>query len=123
MMTIRFFVIYKSKIKKMIIYIYKKNILKKMFRKSNGGIISNNTIVYNRLVNKKTKNITNVPENSKDRRMFNDEDDKMKINCNNLYKYSVSNSTKKVLNRRDKYYRITEDDFEVDDYYTDRKEK
>ena len=89
-----------------------------MFRKSNGGIISNNTIVYNRLVNKKTKNITDVPENSKDRRMFNDEDDKMKINCNNLYKYSVSNSAKKVLNRRDKYYRITEDDFdfEVDDY-------
>lgn len=74
-----------------------------MYRKSNGGIISNNTIVYNRLVNKKTKNITNENE---------------KINCNGLYKYSVSNSTKKALNRRDKYYRITEDDFdfELDDY-------
>ena len=76
-----------------------------MYRKSNSGIISNNTIVYNRLVNKKTKNITTIQENEK-------------INCNYLYKYSVSNSTKKALNRRVKYYRITEDDFdfELDDY-------
>ena len=63
-----------------------------MYRKSNSGIISNNTIVYNSLVNKKTKNITSIKENEK-------------INCNYLYKYSVSNSTKKALNRRDKYYR------------------
>jgi hypothetical protein len=85
-----------------------------MYRKSTAGVMSNNTIVYNRLVNKKTKNITNVPENRKDRQTLN-EDENMKIKCTNLYKYSVSNSTKKAFNRRDKFYRITNDDFDFND--------
>ena len=74
-----------------------------MYRKSTAGVMSNNNIAYNRLVNKKTKNITYVTENK---------DDIMKVNCNHLYKYSVSNKTKKAFNNREKFYRITDDDMD-----------
>jgi hypothetical protein len=82
-----------------------------MYRKSTAGVMSNNTIVYNRLVNKKTKNITDVPVDRKDRRISSDNETK-KIKCTNLYNYSVS---KKALNRRDKFYRITNDVFDFND--------
>jgi hypothetical protein len=90
-----------------------------MRRTSKGGILSNNKIVYNYLVNKKTKNITEVPRFSKGKmtipleNCFNNIDftTNVKINCNYLYHVSVSNRETKMLNRRDKYYKITDEDF------------
>ena len=73
-----------------------------MHRNIKSGIYSNNSTRYNRISNKKTKNITYIQ----------DEDRKMKINCNSLYDVSVSQETKKMLNHKNKYYKINnEEDF------------
>jgi hypothetical protein len=51
-----------------------------------------------------------------------DEDEKLrKYNTKNIYNYSVSNSTTKMLEHRDNYYKITNDDYndeyDYNDYY------
>jgi CRISPR/Cas system CSM-associated protein Csm2 small subunit len=87
-----------------------------MYRKSTAGVMSNNTIVYNRLVNKKTKNITNVPVDRKDRQISNDNEiETKKVKCTHLYNYSMSNRAKKSFNNREKFYRITDDDIDFCD--------
>ena len=89
-----------------------------MRRTSKGGIVSNNKIGYNYLVNKKTKNITEVPRYSKGKitipvdNSYNiDVRGTVKINCNYLYNVSVSNKEAKIQNHRNKYYKITDEDF------------
>ena len=72
-----------------------------MRRNHNSGIYSNNSIRYNMFVDKKTKNIV----------YKRDEYGLIKINCNQIYNLSNSNKTEKMLNHRDKYYRITSEDF------------
>ena len=90
-----------------------------MYRKSTAGIMSNNTIVYNRLVNKKTKNITDVPVDRKDRSISSD-NETQKIKCTHLYNYSMSNRARKGFNHREKFCKITDDDinfYDDDDDY------
>lgn len=72
-----------------------------MRRNFKSGIYSNNSIRFNSISNKKTKNITYIRE---------DYDVKTKINCNYLYDVSVSQKTKKMLNHRNKYYKIDNED-------------
>jgi hypothetical protein len=67
-----------------------------MRRNHNSGIYSNNSIRYNMFADKKTKNIVYGL---------------IKINCNKIYNLSNSNKTEKMLNHREKYYRITSEDF------------
>jgi len=69
-----------------------------MHRNCKSGIYSNNSNRYNKFVNKTTKNIT----------FINDED--TKINCNKIYDVSISQKTKKMLNYRNKYYKINDED-------------
>lgn len=77
-----------------------------MHRNLKSGVYSNNTIRFNRMSNTKTKNIIYYEFYEK----------KTKINCNYLYDVSVSNKTNKMLNHRNKYYKIdNEDDFIEDD--------
>ena len=73
-----------------------------MHRKYKYGICSNNSIRYNRLSNKYTKNIMYFDHISpKGELEYN-----IKINCYKLYDVSVSQKTKKMLNYRCKYYKI-----------------
>ena len=67
-----------------------------MRRNSKSGVYSNNSIRFNQLSNKKTKNIVYLQET--------------KINCSNFYDFSVSQKTKKMLNHRNKYYKIDDED-------------
>jgi hypothetical protein len=67
-----------------------------MRRNSKSGVYSNNSIRFNQLSNKKTKNIVYLQET--------------KINCSNFYDFSVSQKTKKMLNNRNKYYKIDDED-------------
>ena len=69
-----------------------------MRRNSKSGVYSNNSIRFNQLSNKKTKNITYIQ---------NDDEFKTKINCSNFYDFSVSQKTKKMSN---KYYKIDDED-------------
>jgi hypothetical protein len=47
-----------------------------------------------------------------------DEDEKLRKNSSkNIYNYSVSNETRKMLNHRDNSYKITNDDYYIDDTY------
>jgi hypothetical protein len=83
-----------------------------MFRKFKSGYFHNNNIKYNKFELKKTKMIM----------MELDEDEKLrKYNTKNIYNYSVSNSTTKMLEHRDNYYKITNDDYndeyDYNDYY------
>jgi hypothetical protein len=81
-----------------------------MFRKFKSGYFHNNNIKYNKFELKKTKMI----------KMELDEDEKLrKYNTKNIYNYSVSNSTTKMLEHRDNNYKITNDDYndEYNDYY------
>jgi hypothetical protein len=71
-----------------------------MRRNSKSGVYSNNSIRFNQLSNKKTKNIIYLQ----------DDEIKTKINCSNLYDFSVSQKTKKMLNNRNKYYKIDDED-------------
>ena len=71
-----------------------------MRRNSKSGVYSNNSIRFNQLSNKKTKNIVYLQ----------DDEIKTKINCSNLYDFSVSQKTKKMLNNRNKYYKIDNED-------------
>jgi hypothetical protein len=75
-----------------------------MHRNIKSGIYSNNSTRYNIISNKKTKNITYIQ----------DEEYKMKINCNNLYDVSVSQATKKMLNHKSKYYKINNEEDIID---------
>jgi hypothetical protein len=77
-----------------------------MHRNLKSGVYSNNSIRFNRLSNKKTKNIIYLEY----------EENKTKINCNYLYDVSVSNKTNKILNYRNKYYKIDNEDDIIDDY-------
>ena len=70
-----------------------------MRRNFKSGIYSNNSIKFNQLSNKKTKNIIYLQ----------DDEIKTKINCSNFYDFSVSQKTKKMLNNRNKYYKIDDD--------------
>jgi hypothetical protein len=74
-----------------------------MRRNFKSGVYSNNSIRFNHLSNKKTKNITYIQDDDKDN---------MKINCNNLYYVFVSQKTKKMSN---KYYKINNEDYIFDD--------
>jgi hypothetical protein len=76
-----------------------------MRRNSKSGVYSNNSIRFNQLSNKKTKNII----------YLNDDEIKTKINCSNFYDFSVSQKTKKMLNHRNKYYKIDNEDDIIDD--------
>lgn len=77
-----------------------------MRRNFKSGIYSNNSIKFNQFSNKKTKNIIYLQ----------DEEIKTKINCSNIYELSVSQKTKKMLNNKNKYYKMdNEDDFIEDD--------
>ena len=76
-----------------------------MRRNYNSGIYSNNSIRYNHLANKKTKNITYIPDEYGD----------LKINCYKLYDVSVSNKSQKMLNHRNKYYKIGNEEDAIDD--------
>ena len=67
-----------------------------MRRNFKSGVYSNNSIRFNQLSNKKTKNIIYLQET--------------KINCSNFYDFSVSQKTKKMLNNRNKYYKIDDED-------------
>jgi hypothetical protein len=83
-----------------------------MFRKFKSGYFHNNNIKYNKFELKKTKMIM----------MELDEDEKLrKYNTKNIYNYSVSNSTTKMLEHRDNNYKITNDDYndeyDYNDYY------
>jgi hypothetical protein len=69
------------------------------------GVYSNNSIRFNQLSNKKTKNIVYLQ----------DDEIKNKINCSNLYDVSVSQKTKKMLNNRNKYYKYDNEDYIIDD--------
>ena len=71
-----------------------------MRRNSKSGVYSNNSIRFNQLSNKKTKNIVYLQ----------DDEFKTKINCSNFYDFSVSQKTKKMLNNRNKYYKIDDED-------------
>ena len=75
-----------------------------MRRNFKSGVYSNNSIRFNQLSNKKTKNIVYLQ----------DDEIKNKINCSNLYDVSVSQKTKKMLNNRNKYYKIDYDDNIID---------
>jgi hypothetical protein len=70
-----------------------------MRRNSKSGIYSNNSIRFNQLSNKKTKNIIYLDES--------------KINCSNFNDLSVSQKTKKMSN---KYYKIDNEDDIIDEY-------
>lgn len=73
-----------------------------MFRKFKSGYFHNNNIKYNKFELTKTKMI----------RMIIDEDEKIKKNSSkNIYNYSVSNETTKMLNHRDNNYKISYDDY------------
>ena len=77
-----------------------------MFRKFKSGYFHNNNIKYNKFEYAKTKMI----------KMELDEYEKLtKVSSKNIYNYSVSNRTNKILNHRDNNYKITNDDFD-DDY-------
>ena len=76
-----------------------------MRRNFKSGVYSNNSIRFNQLSNKKTKNIV----------YLHDEEIKNKINCSNLYDVSVSQKTKKMLNNRNKYYKYDNEDYIIDD--------
>jgi hypothetical protein len=66
------------------------------------GYFHNNNIKYNKFELTKTKMIN----------MKLDEDEKLvKHSSKNIYKYSVSNETTKMLNHRDNSYRLTEEDY------------
>lgn len=78
-----------------------------MHRNFKSGVYSNNAIRYNQMSNMKTKNITYIQDEYKL---------KTKINCNNLYDVSVSQKTKKMLNNRNKYYKIDIDEEDDIDY-------
>jgi len=78
-----------------------------MRRNFKSGVYSNNSIRFNHLSNKKTKNITYIQDD--------DDEFKTKINCSNLYDVSVSQKTKKMLNNRNKYYKIDNEDDIIDD--------
>jgi len=79
-----------------------------MFRKFKCGYFHNNNIKYNKFELKKTKMIM----------MELDEDEKLrKYNTKNIYNYSVSNSTTKMLEHRDNNYKITNDEYDYNDYY------
>jgi hypothetical protein len=70
-----------------------------MRRNSKSGVYSNNSIRFNQLSNKKTKNIIYL--------------DETKINCSNFNDLSVSQKTKKMSN---KYYKIDDEDDIIDEY-------
>ena len=73
-----------------------------MFRKFKSGYFHNNNIKYNKFELTKTKMI----------RMIIDEDEKLKkYSSKNIYNYSVSNETTKMLNHRDNNYKINYDDY------------
>ena len=77
-----------------------------MFRKFKSGYFHNNNIKYNRFEYTKTKMI----------KMELDEDEKLrKINSKNIYIFSVSNATKKMLAHRDNNYKLSDDDYYNDD--------
>jgi|LakMenEpi03Aug12_release.lakeMendotaPanAssembly.Ray.scaffolds.fasta_scaffold959043_2 hypothetical protein len=76
-----------------------------MRRNFKSGVYSNNSIRFNQLSNKKTKNIVYLQ----------DDENKNKINCSNLYDVSVSQKTKKMLNNRNKYYKYDNEDYIIDD--------
>jgi ATP-dependent Clp protease ATP-binding subunit ClpA len=76
-----------------------------MRRNFKSGVYSNNSIRFNQLSNKKTKNIVYLQ----------DDEIKNKINCSNLYDVSVSQKTKKMLNNRNKYYKYDNEDYIIDD--------
>lgn len=76
-----------------------------MRRNFKSGVYSNNSIRFNHISNKKTKNITYIQ----------DDEIKTKINCSNLYDVSVSQKTKKMLNNRNKYYKMDDEDDIIDD--------
>jgi hypothetical protein len=79
-----------------------------MFRKFKSGYFHNNNIKYNKFEFKKTKMIE----------MELDEDEKLRKNSSkNIYNYSVSNETRKMLNHRNNSYKITNDDYYIDDTY------
>ena len=83
------------------------SINKRMFRKFKSGYFHNNNIKYNKFEYTKTKMI----------KMELDEDEKLtKVSSKNIYDYSVSNRTKKMLNHRDNNYKITNYDFDDDSY-------
>ena len=75
-----------------------------MHRNYKGNVMSNNSIRYNILNNKKTKNIAFIPE----------EDGLFKVNCYKIYDVSVSNRTKKLLNHRCKYININSDEHGIE---------
>ena len=75
-----------------------------MHRKYKGNIMSNNSIRYNRFVNKKTKNIYYLIDK--------EDDDITKLNCLKLYDFSTSNKKEKEMNYRTKHYKITDNDFD-----------
>jgi hypothetical protein len=76
-----------------------------MHRNLKSGVYSNNSIRFNRMSNKKTKNIGYI-EN---------EEYKIKINCNKLYNICVSNKENKILNHRNKYYKMNNEEDIIDD--------
>jgi hypothetical protein len=77
-----------------------------MRRNFKSGVYSNNSIRFNQLSNKKTKNITYIQD---------DDEFKTKINCSNFNDFSVSQKTKKMLNNRNKYYKYDNEDYIIDD--------
>ena len=72
-----------------------------MRRNFKSGIYSNNSIKFNHLSNKKTKNIIYLQE----------DEIKTKINCSNFNDLSVSQKTKKMLYNKNKYYKIDNEDY------------
>lgn len=81
-----------------------------MFRKFKSGYFHNNNIKYNRYEFTKTKMI----------KMELDENEKLrKTSSKNIYDFSASNATKKMLSHRDNSYKLTEDDYYTNDYYDD----
>ena len=73
-----------------------------MFRKFKSGYYHNNNIKYNKFDLVKTKMI---------RVISNENEIIKKYSSKNIYNYSVSNKTTKLLNHRDNNYKITNDDY------------